>query len=121
MALQRRTSMSPVAVMSPGGMSPTLAEKVRMAAIQQRKQYARTPAERLLLKWVICWVLFAAVATTFMLWYLFKLSEKPVITDTMSRLLSIHDQISTEKYHQHDRVYRAIVHNITARGIRNQF
>ncbi|XP_075734716.1 aminopeptidase NAALADL1 [Rhipicephalus microplus] len=122
MALQRRASMTPMAVMSPGGpMSPTLAEKVRMAAIQQRKQYTRTPAERLLLKWVICWVLFAAVATTFMLWYLFKLSEKPVVTDTMSRLLSIHDQISTEKYHQHDRIYRAVMHNITARGIRNQF
>ncbi|KAK8780371.1 hypothetical protein V5799_018288 [Amblyomma americanum] len=111
-----------MAMMSPGGpMSPNMVEKVRMAAIQQRKQYARTPAERLLLKWVICWVLFAAVATTFMLWYLFKLSEKPVVTDHMSRLLSIHDQISTERYHQHDRVYRAITHNISARAIRNQF
>ncbi|XP_050051054.2 N-acetylated-alpha-linked acidic dipeptidase 2-like [Dermacentor andersoni] len=122
MALQRRASMSPMGMMSPGGpTSPNLAEKVRQAAIQQRKQYARTPAERLLLKWVICWVLFAAVATTFMLWYLFKLSEKPVVTDSMSRLLSIHDHISTEKYHQRDRIYKAIVNNITAQAIRNQF
>lgn len=100
-------------------MSP--ADKIRMAAIQQRKQYARTPAERLLLKWVICWVLFAAVATTFMLWYLFKLSEKPVVTDGMSRLLSIHDHISTEKYRPHDRVFQNIVHNVTAKAIRAQF
>lgn len=100
-------------------MSP--AQKIRMAAVQQRKQYARTPAERLLLKWVICWVLFAAVATVFMLWYLFKLAEKPVVTDHMSRLLSIHDHISTEKYRQHDRIFNAIMHNITAKIIKEQF
>ncbi|XP_049527498.1 N-acetylated-alpha-linked acidic dipeptidase 2 [Dermacentor silvarum] len=122
MVLQRRVSMTPMGMMTPSRPgSPSLAEKVRQAAIQQRKQYARTPAERLLLKWVICWVLFAAVATTFMLWYLFKLSEKPVITDSMSRLLSIHDHVATEKYHQHDRIYRAIVNNITTRVIKNQF
>ncbi|XP_077541959.1 glutamate carboxypeptidase 2-like isoform X2 [Haemaphysalis longicornis] len=126
MALQRRGSRTPPmspgrGAMSPGRGAMSPAQKIRMAAVQQRKQYARTPAERLLLKWVICWVLFAAVATTFMLWYLFKLAEKPVVTDHMSRLLSIHDHISTEKYRQHDRIFNAIMHNITAKVIKQQF
>lgn len=125
-AMQRRGSRTPPmspgrGAVSPGRGAMSPADKIRMAAIQQRKQYARTSAEHLLLKWVICWVLFAAAATVFMLWYLFELGKKPVVTDRMSRLLSIHDHISTNRYSKQDRIFHSIVRSITASAIKDQF
>lgn len=91
--------------------------KIRAAIVRQRKRYARSDAERLLLKWVICWVLLAGLATGVMLFLLVKIQEKPILKMDSKMLLELYDNLTRDTYNAKDSVSSRLLGNITTKRI----
>lgn len=82
---------------------PLLEERHRAyVAAQQRKRYSRTRGELLLFRWVLLWMLLAALATGVMLYFLIQISQMPVVNERTRKLLDIHRMLTTETYHAND-------------------
>ncbi|CAN7985780.1 unnamed protein product [Ixodes hexagonus] len=103
--------MGPKAVASPGYRA--------LLASEQRKRYERTPAERLLMLWVFCWMLLAAVAATVMLYLLVVMYRRPALTSEHRDLLDVRKILTRETYHSKDHVTAALLKGITIKEINN--
>ncbi|CAN7986897.1 unnamed protein product, partial [Ixodes pacificus] len=84
---------------------------------EQRKQYMRTPAERLLMAWVFCWMVLALVATCVMLYLLVIMYRRPVLSSDNFSMLEMNKKLTRETYHSKDPVTQALLKRITAKDI----
>ncbi|XP_042146181.1 N-acetylated-alpha-linked acidic dipeptidase 2-like [Ixodes scapularis] len=84
---------------------------------EQRKRYMRTPAERLLMAWVFCWMMLALVATCVMLYLLIILYRRPALSSDNFSMLEMNKKLTRETYHSKDPVTQALLKRITAKDI----
>ncbi|XP_064488397.1 uncharacterized protein LOC135400495 [Ornithodoros turicata] len=81
------------------------------------KRFQRTPAERMLLRWVACWVMMAAVATIVMLFLLFQVNSYPILDKNLANIIRLQRKLTREGYSDTDEVSKTIIKAVSSKNI----
>ncbi|KAK8784253.1 hypothetical protein V5799_009382, partial [Amblyomma americanum] len=76
-------------------------------------RYSRTPAERMLLNWVLCLIAFAGVTTVSMLFVLMNVYQSPLLGPRSRELAELYGKITADTYSAEDGFNDALLAKIT--------
>ncbi|XP_064487427.1 N-acetylated-alpha-linked acidic dipeptidase 2-like [Ornithodoros turicata] len=82
-------------------------------------RYLRTPAEKMLLRWVLAWLILAMVATAVLLVFLLQLNKYRVVDDKLKVTLELQRRLTRKVYSKSDEVSRMIINETSSDKIKD--